>query len=138
MPDDERDERTPWARYVLAGTVGLALLGMTYVLFDPDLGTAVPLFQEFTCRGRFDLAITSGFYEPFLRVPASGLYIRSSVGGVLVPSYVWIELREGEGDWEELAQHAVPTGEESYFLPTVTEETQARVTLKALESFTFR
>ena len=127
-------ERTPWWRYAIAATLGLSILALTYVLFDPDLGTEAPLFGEFTCRGRLVVEVANGFYEPYLVPPSSAVYFRTATAeNATVATFVTLETREGpDGAWTRLLSRNAPEGDGFIFIPEVTNMTQARVIAKDL------
>jgi len=136
--DDEQsspEERTPWWRYAFAATLGLSILALTYVLFDPDLGTEAPLFGEFTCRGRIVVEVANGFHEPYLVPPNSAVYFRTATeDNATVATFVTVETREGsDAEWAKLLSRTAPEGDGFVFIPEVTNATQARVIAKDLE-----
>lgn len=125
-------ERVPWWRYAVAAALGLSILGLTYVLFDPDLGTQAPLFGEFTCRGGIIVEVANGFHEPYLTPPNSAVYFRAhDAANNSIDAFVTIETREGDdGEWTKLLARSAPEGDGYTFIPLVTEKTQARVLAK--------
>lgn len=130
MDDAEEGPIPPW-RYALAATLGLALLASTYVLFDPDLGTEAPLFQEFTCTGRLAVGAGDGLGRPQLASPEMALKMNATDGatGELRPALFRIFTREAGADWEEYYAVAVREGEHFIYLrvsPTMEAYVEAR------------
>ena len=124
---EAQDEPVPWWRYVIAATLGLSILALTYVLFDPDLGTEAPLFQEFTCRGRLEVTIANGFEEPFLRTPSSAVHYRATREGHLVAVWVTLFVREAGEEWTAQLSRRDEPSDAYIFIPTVTNATEAYV-----------
>lgn len=133
--DAAADEgRTPWWRYALAATLGLSLLGLTYVLFDPELGTPVPLFQEFTCRGRIEVFAGNVRDEPTLLAPQMALKMRTfGPDGEPMLSYLSIYRKDGDGDWQLYIARPSVTDPDLIFLDVIDQTTAIRVNAKDLE-----
>lgn len=133
FPAEEEPRR--WYHIALAVVLGGSLLAMTYVLFDPDLGTPVPLFQEFTCRGDLVVQAGNGYGDPWLRVPETGVRALAFApdGSTPRPAFFTVWKRDLGGDWTWYFDHTAPTGEHSFFMSGVAEGTDAYVTAKDLE-----
>lgn len=130
--DESRAQRI--VRYGAAAALGLSILALTYVLFDPDLGTELPLFGEITCRGRLDVVATNGFGGEFLQLPASGVTARATADGE--PQAVLFEMflrREPAAPWQRFHDQVAPGGEHTFYVTAVTEQTEAYVSARHLE-----
>lgn len=125
-------ERIPPLRLAFALFLGGALLAMTYVLFDPDLGTEAPLFGELTCRGALELRVANGFGEPYLREPVTALTMEATDGGARVPALFVAYKREQGETWKEWLQQARPSGEWSVFMGDITPSTEVYVEARDL------
>jgi hypothetical protein len=122
--------RTPWLRYAWAATLGLSILALTYVLFDEDLGTSAPLFAEFTCRGELEVEIANGFHEPWLTTPSSAIYYKATRDGELVGVFMSLHVREAGGEWRIPLSRTDEPSEGFVYIPTVTNATEAYVSVK--------
>jgi hypothetical protein len=109
------------------------MLAMTYVLFDPDLGTPVPLFQEFTCRGRLDVTASDPQGAPSLRAPEMALKMSARADDGLRPAYFIAMKREAGSEWEEYYAVEIPAGDHLMHVSPVTEKTEMYVIAKDLE-----
>jgi hypothetical protein len=122
------------ARYASAALLGLTILGLTYALFDDDLGTPVPLFQEFTCRGTMELEVLNGFGEPHLQVPASGITVRALYDGATQPVYMRLFVRDApDAPWRQFHDQLAEDGEHTFFVTSITSTTEAYADAKHLD-----
>lgn len=134
--DEPTSEEGPirWLRYAWAAFLGLSILAMTYVLFDEDLGTPVPLFQEFTCRGKLDVTLTDPAGKPELRVPEMAVKMRAAGDGETRPAFFRLFIRDNaDSDWREYFTFNIPGGEHLNYVGQITNETQLYVSAKDTE-----
>lgn len=130
-PDEPAEERVPWWRYAIAATLGLSILALTYVLFDPDLGTDAPLFGEFTCRGKLEVTIANGFDEPYLVPGGSAVHYRATrEGNATLAVSVTLFVREKGEDWRAQLTRRDEPSDAYIYIPRVTENTEAYVEAK--------
>lgn len=122
-----QETRVPLGRKVLAGALAFAILGLTYVLFDPDLGTPAPLFGEFTCRGQLAVTATGPSGTAELGVPETGIRFEVTHAGMPHGAFVLLWLRAPGGDWTQEQELVVESGQDLFFVPRIESGTEAYV-----------
>lgn len=119
----------------MGALLAVALLAVTYILFDPELGTPVPLFQELTCRGDLVVVAGDGYGEPLLRVPESGLRAQAFApdGVTPRPAFFTVWKRQAGDEWSWFFDHTGPSGEHTFFMSPVDAQTESYVSAKDLD-----
>jgi len=117
----------------LAAALGLSLLGMTYILFDPELGTAVPLFQEFTCKSELRVLATDPSGNETLRIPEMALRMRAFGDDAPRPAHFTIHKRERDEPWGIFYALPIQTGEHYIYVEPITAQTEIYVEAMDLE-----
>lgn len=108
--------------------MGLTLLGMTYALFDPDLGTSVPIFHEFTCSRGMHVEAVDGYGNSTINVPAGAVYAKAfGEEGQIVPAFLTLHRRDEGGDWARVLAAENPNGQFVFTLSDVRETTEVYV-----------
>lgn len=133
VPEAEGAERTPWWRYAWGATLALSILALTYVLFDPDLGTEAPLFGELTCRGELEVLVSDGHGRPYLLAPESGVRARALGDGELRPALFTVHKREAGEEWSVYFTDDDRAGERIFFVGEIEPTTEVYVRAKDLE-----
>lgn len=120
MTSPSSRERIPPLRIAWAAFLGLSLLAMTYVLFDPDLGTDAPLFGEFTCRGAIEVELAHSFGGDHLTMPDSGLVFNATEDGAPVHVVAVLFVQQPGEEFEATQSLNAPSGSDFFYLAKVT------------------
>jgi hypothetical protein len=112
-------ERARIWQIALAAILASTLLLEVAALYDPDIGTPVPLFHRWTCHGALTVEAAG------LRLGTSGLNVSASWSGEAVPSYFLAYVQRGEAPREELPAVRDDRGWHIFFVTGITPETHA-------------